>query len=42
MKTAGRIFKLAANRPAEALEDVLGLSAMCVLVFIGFVATNLA
>lgn len=39
MKTAARMMELAAARPADAMQDVLGLAAICGLVFIGFVAT---
>lgn len=42
MKIAARMARLAAARPAEALSDVLGLAAICVLVFVGFAATSIA
>lgn len=39
MKTASRLFELAAAHPGEAVADVLGLVAICAMVFGGFVAT---
>ena len=42
MKTAARMIRLAADRPAEAAEDIIGLAAMCLLVFVGFAATAMA
>ena len=42
MKTAARMFELASANPTEAIEDVLGLVAICVLVFVGFAATAIA
>lgn len=39
MRTASRLFELASARPREALADVLGLVAICAMVFGGFVAT---
>lgn len=42
MKTAARMIRLAADHPREAAEDILGLAAMCVLVFVGFAATAIA
>ncbi|MEM7546148.1 MAG: hypothetical protein AAF367_11480 [Pseudomonadota bacterium] len=42
MKTATRIYRLAAARPAEAIEDALGLAVICVLIFAGFAATAVA
>ncbi|MEM8751458.1 MAG: hypothetical protein AAGF90_00640 [Pseudomonadota bacterium] len=42
MKIAARMVRLAAARPAEALNDALGLAAVCVLLFVGFAATSIA
>ncbi len=42
MKIAARMYQLAAARPAEAIEDVVGLAAICILVFVGFAATAMA
>ena len=42
MKTAARMIRLAADRPSEAVEDIVGLAAMCLLVFVGFAATAFA
>lgn len=42
MKTAARMMRLAAARPSEAAQDVVGLAAICVLVFVGFAATAMA
>lgn len=42
MKTANRIYQLAAARPAEAVEDIIGLAAICGLVFVGFAVTAIA
>ena len=39
MRTAARMIRIAADRPAEAAEDLVGLAAICVLVFVGFAAT---
>ncbi|MFV0473826.1 MAG: hypothetical protein ACK5MQ_06405 [Pikeienuella sp.] len=42
MRFAARFYQLAAARPVEALNDVLGLAAICAMVFAGFAATSLA
>lgn len=42
MKIAARMIELASRRPTEALEDVVGLAAICVLIFAGFAATAVA
>jgi hypothetical protein len=42
VKTAIRMIEVAAEQPKEALTDVLGLAALCAIMFIGFAATSLA
>ena len=42
MKIAARMIEVAAERPFEALEDVVGLAAVCILLFVGFAATAFA
>lgn len=42
MSAVGRLIELAAARPGEALADVLGLAAICVMVFAGLAATAFA
>lgn len=42
MKIASRMIEIASRRPAEAAEDVIGLTVICVLVFAGFAATAAA
>ncbi len=39
MKIAARMIEVATSRPAEAVEDVIGLAVICVLVFAGFAVT---
>ena len=39
MQTARRILAAAELRPAEAMGDLIGLSALCLLIFGGFAAT---
>lgn len=40
MKAAARMLEIASAHPREALQDVIGLSVACALVFIGFAATS--
>lgn len=42
MKTAARMIEIASRHPRESLEDVIGLAAICVLVFAGFAVTAMA
>lgn len=39
MNTARRMIAVAADRPAEAVADVLGLAALCLMIAVGFAAT---
>lgn len=39
MTAARRIAELAAARPGGAFADILGLAAMCAMVFAGFALT---
>lgn len=40
MSTARRILDVAACRPKEAVQDVLGLAALCAMIVAGVSATG--
>lgn len=42
MGIASRLLELAAARPREALTDIVGLAAICAMVFVGFAVTAAA
>ena len=42
MKIAVRLIETATADPRAALEDALGLAALCALLGLGFAATSLA